>query len=243
MSSDPRAIFVSDVHLGCKYANAEAFCGFLHQYEPEYLYLVGDFFDGWRLKRRWYWHDCYSDILCRLLELTRTGTRLFYTPGNHDGFLRAFLTSLGNISIANEFIHVTADSRRLLVTHGDQFDKVTTGHQWLSRLGDTGYNMLMGANRAFNGVWCRVGGSACYFSKLIKQRVKEITNALSNFETTVSSYASAMGCQGIVCGHIHVPNIVERPDGITYYNTGDWVENCSALVESADGKLQILHAT
>lgn len=240
----PRAVFVSDVHLGCKYAQTEAFLGFLQRYHPEYLYLVGDIFDGWRLKKSWHWRESYTGVMQRLFDLGQQGTKLFYTPGNHDEFLREFLSfnSLGDIRIADQFVHETADGRRLLVMHGDQFDKVTSNHKWLSRLGDVGYNVLMGTNRGTNAVLRLLRRPPVHFSKRVKERVKKITNAISNFEETLARYAKANQCTGVVCGHIHIPTAIERPDGISYYNTGDWVENRSALVELPDGRLHMIES-
>jgi UDP-2,3-diacylglucosamine pyrophosphatase LpxH len=240
-TAQARAIFVSDVHLGCKFAQTEAFLAFLKRHDPQFLYLVGDILDGWRLKRSWHWRESYTQVMNRLFELGRAGTRIFYTPGNHDEFVRDFLSlsSVGDIAIANEFVHVTADGRRLLVIHGDQFDKVTSNHRWLSRLGDVGYNVLMRANKIFNGAWGLVGGKPVPFSKRVKERVKLMTNSVSNFEETLATYARERGCQGVVCGHIHIPTVVERPMGVSYYNTGDWVENRSALFELPDGRLEM----
>lgn len=242
--SQPRSIFVSDLHLGCKYGNSQAFLDFLLCHEPEYLYLVGDILDGWRLTKRWYWTECYSQIVHRLCDLAGRGTRLFYTPGNHDDFLRSFLATTSmfeQLEIADQFVHQTADGRRLLILHGDQFDRVVSRHRRLSSLGDRAYCASMLVNRAFNRVWCPLGGRPIHASKYLKQQVKRWTNRLSNFEATVLDYARACGCEGIVCGHIHRPDIKIDPSGLVYYNTGDWVENSSAIIESEDGQLAMIH--
>jgi UDP-2,3-diacylglucosamine pyrophosphatase LpxH len=242
MTMHPRSIFVSDVHLGCKHARTDDFLLFLRRHDPEYLYLVGDVFDGWRLRKGWYWHSAYTEIVERLLEMARRGTRIFYTPGNHDDFLRNFrqLPTLENIEIADEFIHVTADNRRLLVMHGDRFDKVTTNHLWLSHLGDVAYNGAIAFDRAVNVVWRRLGGARMHISKWLKEWVKGLANSFSKWEESLAGYAKGQGCHGIVCGHIHTPALVERLGGFSYYNTGDWVENSTAIVEHADGRLQLL---
>jgi UDP-2,3-diacylglucosamine pyrophosphatase LpxH len=199
-------------------------------------------FDGWRLRKGWYWKSAYTAIVDRLLELARRGTRIYYTPGNHDDFLRGFqrLPAFENIEIADEFIHVTADNRRLLVIHGDRFDMVTTNHLWLSILGDRVYNLTMAADRVFNVVWRRLGGATLHLSRFLKDRVKGFANSWSKFEESLAQYARGQGCQGIVCGHVHTPALVERHDGVSYYNTGDWVENCTAIVEHADGRMHLL---
>jgi UDP-2,3-diacylglucosamine pyrophosphatase LpxH len=244
--TQPRSIFVSDIHLGCKYGNTERFFKFLCSYEPQYLYLVGDILDGWRLSRNWYWTDCYSEIIHRINQLASNGTRIFYTPGNHDEFLRSFLGAtflVGNIQIANEFVHVTADKRKLLVTHGDQFDRVVRGHRLLSNLGDRLYNVALLLNRQFNQISRCFGGNNIHFSKYLKQKAKQWSSSVSGFEDAVINHAKQQDCQGIVCGHIHRPEIKFDPSGIVYYNTGDWVENASAIIESNDGQLAIVHAT
>jgi UDP-2,3-diacylglucosamine pyrophosphatase LpxH len=244
--TQPRSIFVSDVHLGCKYGNTERFFKFLCSYEPQYLYLVGDMLDGWRLSRNWYWTDCYNQIIHRINELAANGTKIYYTPGNHDEFLRSFLGAtilVGNIQIANEFVHVTADDRRLLVTHGDQFDTVVQGHRLLSNVGDQLYNLALLMNRQVNRVRRSFGRRNVYFSKYLKQKAKQFTNSACGFESAVVDYAKRRDCHGIVCGHIHQPDIKIDPSGIVYYNTGDWVENASSIIESNDGQLAIVHSS
>jgi UDP-2,3-diacylglucosamine pyrophosphatase LpxH len=217
--SSIRSIFVSDVHLGCRYTHAEALLQFLRAHEPEHLYLVGDIIDGWRLQRGWYWTDTYTYLLRHIVGLMKRGTRVYYTPGNHDEFLRYYLHDLGSIQIADELVHVTADGRRLLVMHGDQFDTAVRHAPWLAHLGDTGYNVLLGMNIVFNGVRRRLGMEYWSLSAAVKRRVKQATNFISNFETLITQHAADRDCAGVVCGHIHTPRIASR-GGIGYYNTG-----------------------
>jgi UDP-2,3-diacylglucosamine pyrophosphatase LpxH len=238
--SSIRSIFVSDVHLGCRYTHADALLQFLRGHEPEHLYLVGDIIDGWRLRRGWYWTDTYTYLLRHIVGLMKRGTRVYYTPGNHDEFLRCYLHDLGSIQIADELVHHTADGRRLLVMHGDQFDTAVRHAPWLAHLGDTGYNLLLGMNIVFNGVRRRLGMEYWSLSAAIKRRVKQATSFVSNFETLITQHAADRGCAGVVCGHIHTPRISRR-EGVDYYNTGDWVESCTALVEHGDGTLELLH--
>ena len=177
-----RSVFVSDLHLGCKYANANALLAFLKQHQPEYLYLVGDIIDGWRLQRGWYWDDSYSFLVRRILGMLKSGTIVRYTPGNHDEFLRHFIDSLGSVQIADEFIHHTADGQRVLVMHGDQFDSVVKHARWLSLVGDVGYNALLALNRWFNLVRRRCGFGYWSLSAAIKRQVKQATNFISDFD-------------------------------------------------------------
>ncbi|HEY3963187.1 MAG TPA: UDP-2,3-diacylglucosamine diphosphatase [Planctomycetaceae bacterium] len=235
-----RSIFISDVHLGCRYTHADSLLAFLKNHQPQYLYIVGDFVDGWRLRKSWYWNDTYTFLFKRIVDLMKRGTRVFYTPGNHDEFLRDFIENLGSVQLADEFIHVTADRRKLLVMHGDKFDACVVHAKWLSHLGDAGYNILLGTNNVFNAVRRRLGFGYWSLSQAVKQRVKQATCYIGNFEEFVTRYAAERGCAGVICGHIHTPKILDL-NGLIYYNTGDWVESCTALVEYADGTLELLY--
>jgi len=235
-----RSIFVSDVHLGCKYTHADSLLAFLKNHQPQYLYLVGDFVDGWRLRKSWYWNDTYTFLFKRIVDMMKRGTKVYYTPGNHDEFLRDFIENLGSVQLADEFIHVTADRRKLLVTHGDKFDACVLHARWLSHLGDVGYNILLALNIVFNGLRRRLGFGYWSLSQAIKRRVKQATCFIGNFEDVVTRHALHRGCAGVICGHIHTPKILEL-NGVAYYNTGDWVESCTALVEYADGSFELLY--
>jgi UDP-2,3-diacylglucosamine pyrophosphatase LpxH len=234
-----RSIFVSDVHLGCRYAQAEALLSFLMQHNPEYVYLVGDVIDGWQLKRRWHWRSEYNQIFHRLLELARRGTRICYAPGNHDSFLRHFLQDFGLVEVADQFIHQAADDSRYLVLHGDQFDNVELRAPWLSVVGGIAYDVLLWADRQINGLRRWFGWERRAYSARIKARVKGAVRFVSRFEDRLARHAQTEHCDGVICGHIHTPTIT-RHKGFTYCNTGDWIENCSALVEHSDGRMQIL---
>lgn len=237
-----RSIFISDAHLGCKYIHAEALLAFLKNHQPQFLYIVGDFVDGWRLKKSWYWTDTYTYILKRIVDLMKRGTKVYYTPGNHDEFLRSFTENFGSVHLADEFVHVTADRRRVLVTHGDKFDAVVLNHRWLSHLGDVGYNLLLGINVVFNFFRRRLGFGYWSLSSAIKRRVKQATCYIGNFEEVVTRHAAQHGCSGVICGHIHTPKVSEaNAGGVSYYNTGDWVESCTALVEYSDGSFELLY--
>lgn len=234
-----RTLFLSDTHLGCRYARAETLLEFLNSVKPDRLYLVGDIVDGWRLRKSWYWSDTYTAIVRRILELLDGGTQVFYTPGNHDEFLRQFVRDLGRVTLADEIVHETADGRKLLVIHGDQFDTVVRHARWLSLVGDVGYNFLLWFNGVFNACRQRLGFGYWSLSAYIKHKVKQATSAISRFEDAVARHARDRHCDGVVCGHIHTPAI-HHHDDLTYYNTGDWVESCTALVEDWDGELQLI---
>jgi UDP-2,3-diacylglucosamine pyrophosphatase LpxH len=235
-----RSIFVSDVHLGWKYANGTGFLRFLGQHRPEHLYLVGDFIDGWQLRKRWYWEPVYNQVIRRLIDLADSGTKICYTPGNHDDFLSEFIYHLGIVEIRREFVHESATGLRFLVMHGDQFDGVERHARWLSVAGAAAYDALIWVDRWVNRVRRRFGYRHCAISAAIKRRVKRAVMFVSDFEKSVADYVLARNCHGVVCGHIHVPAI-SRASGVIYCNAGDWVEHCSALVEYEDGSFAITH--
>jgi UDP-2,3-diacylglucosamine pyrophosphatase LpxH len=240
-----RTIFISDLHLGCRYANAAALLAFLKNKKPDYLYLVGDILDGWKLKRGWYWNDTYSFLVRRFIGLLKHGTIVRYCPGNHDEFLRSLpeqfgFSQFGSIEVADEFLHETADGRTALVMHGDQFDTVVRHHRWISLLGDVGYDALLLLNRLFNAVRQRFGFGYWSLSAYVKRQVKRATSFISNFEDVITRYAAGKGCDAVICGHIHTPKISAR-NGVEYCNTGDWVESCTALIEYDDGSMEIVH--
>lgn len=235
-----RSLFVSDVHLGSKHSQAKKFLELLHRYEPQHLYIVGDFIDGWKLKRRWRWQPAYDGILHRLMNLKRCGTQLYYTPGNHDEFLRKFLADYGVVAIEDEFVHQAGDGRRYLVTHGDKFDKVEQSMPWLSLVGAYAYDVLLSANYWLN--WARGKKHNRYaFCGMVKRRVKGVVRHVSDFEGQLMEAAAVERCFGIICGHIHSPRIMQL-DNLAYINTGDWVENCTALVEYDDGSFELNRA-
>ncbi|MCA9123617.1 MAG: UDP-2,3-diacylglucosamine diphosphatase [Planctomycetaceae bacterium] len=236
-----RSLFVSDVHLGYRYANAAAFYRFLNTYETDYLYLVGDFIDGWRLKRCWHWRPDYNRILRRLMEMSLHGTRVCYTPGNHDEFLREFFHDFGYVNVADEFIHTAADNRRYLVLHGDRFDDIETKAPWLSLLGSVVYDGLMWANGTWNSLRRLAHLPPRWYTPDVKWRVKHAIQFISDYEQRLSEHAASRRCDGVVCGHIHTPAIQDWSE-VTYCNTGDWVENCTALIEEHSGEMHLVRA-
>jgi len=235
-----RTIWISDIHLGTRGCKAEFLLDFLRETESETLYLVGDIVDGWRLKRSWYWPQLHNDVVQKLLRKARKGTRVVYIPGNHDELLRRFLEiNIGQIEVVSEAVHVTADGRKLLVLHGDEFDAIVRYARWLAFLGDWAYNLALAANYWINVLRRRLGLSYWSLSAYLKQRVKNAVEYISRFERAVAEAAAKRGADGVVCGHIHHAEIREIA-GVTYCNDGDWVESCTALVEHADGRLEIL---
>ena len=236
-----RTVWISDVHLGTRGCNAAMLIDFLDHVDSETMYLVGDIIDGWRLKKKLYWPDAHNDIVWRILKRAKRGTRIVYIPGNHDEMFRQFAgLHFGGVEIQHQAIHETADGRRLLVLHGDEFDAVMLSHKWLAHLGDAAYEFTMLLNRSVNA-WRRAFNMPYWsLSKHAKQKVKNAVEFISNFEHIVAREAGARGVDGVIAGHIHTADI-RNLDGVDYYNDGDWVESCTALVEHHDGRMELLH--
>ncbi|MEJ6001946.1 UDP-2,3-diacylglucosamine diphosphatase [Paucibacter soli] len=235
-----RSVWISDLHLGTPGCQAGALLEFLRTVECEQLFLVGDIIDGWQLRRSWYWPQTHNDVVQKLLRKARKGCRVIFIPGNHDEFARKYLQhSFGGIEVAEDWIHETADGRKLWITHGDLFDGVIQCARWLAHLGDSAYEFTLKLNRHLNSLRARLGLPYWSLSKYLKLKVKRAVSYVSDFELAVAREARKRGVQGVVCGHIHHAEL-RMIDGILYCNDGDWVESLTALVEHADGELKIL---
>ena len=236
-----RTVWISDVHLGTRGCNAPMLIDFLDHVDSDVMYLVGDIIDGWQLKKRFHWPAAHNDVVWRLMKRAKRGTRVVYIPGNHDEMFRQFTgLDFGGVEIRRKAIHETADGRRLLVLHGDEFDAITMGHRWLAHLGDYAYTALMGLNR-WVSIARRLAGMPYWsLSKHAKAKVKNAVAFISKFEEVVAHAAGTRGVDGVVCGHIHTADM-RVINGVEYYNDGDWVEGCNALVEHFDGRMEILN--
>lgn len=240
-----RTIWISDVHLGTPGSQAERLTAFLKANRCDHLYLVGDIIDGWRLQNNFYWPQEHTNVVRKILTKAKRGTQVYYITGNHDEFLRKFVEyelRLGNIHIVNDTAHETADGRKLFVIHGDLFDVVTLHHRWVALLGDVAYTTLLRANRYVNWARTRLGYPYWSLSAFAKNKVKTAVNFISEFEKAVAHECHRRGYDGVVCGHIHQAEI-KTLEGVTYYNSGDWVESCTALVEHHDGRMEIVRWT
>ena len=234
-----RTVWISDLHLGTPGCQAGELLAFLRHVECETLYLVGDIIDGWQLRRTWYWPQSHNDVVQKLLREARKGTRVIFVPGNHDEFARKYVQhNFGGIEVADEWIHETADGRRLWVIHGDLFDGVIQRAKWLAHLGDSLYQFTLKLNRHLNSLRARMGLPYWSLSKYLKLKVKRAVSYVGDFEAAVAREARRRGLQGVVCGHIHHAKLRDI-DGVLYANDGDWVESLTALIEHADGRLEI----
>jgi UDP-2,3-diacylglucosamine pyrophosphatase LpxH len=235
-----RTVWISDLHLGTPGCQARALLDFLRDTQCQTLYLVGDIIDGWQLRRSWYWPQAHNDVVQKLLRKARKGTRVVFVPGNHDEFARHFVShTFGGIEVVEDCMHLTADGRRLWITHGDLFDGVVQCARWLALAGDMAYEFSLKVNRWLNRARARLGLPYWSLSKVLKHKVKRAVSYIDDFEAAVAREAKRRGAHGVVCGHIHHAEMREI-DGVLYCNDGDWVESLTALVEHHDGQLEII---
>lgn len=238
-----RSIFISDVHLGFKGCQAQYLLDFLRRVECDTVYLVGDIIDLWALSRSFYWPQAHNDVIRTILGKAKHGTRVVYVPGNHDRIFRDHDgLVMGNVEILREAVHQTADGRRFLVLHGDEFDSIVRASPWLESLGSHAYSMALTANRYVNAIRQRFGYPYWSLAAFMKHKVKNAVQYITGFEKALAAAARERGLDGVICGHIHRAEITEI-DGMTYCNDGDWVESCTALVEDFSGRLSLLRWT
>jgi len=237
-----KSIFISDIHLGTKFSQADRLLTFMKETESDNLYLVGDIIDGWAIKRKYRWAQSHSDVIQKILRKARKGTNVIYITGNHDEFLRSFLPIIlgDNLTIVNEIDYIANDGKRYYVTHGDFFDSITMTKKWLAIAGDIGYDVLLNLNSSINFIRKKLGINRYWsLSKYVKDNVKKSVSFISDFETILADHAKRKGYDGIICGHIHKAEM-KMIEGIEYKNSGDWVESCTALVEMMDGEWKII---
>jgi UDP-2,3-diacylglucosamine pyrophosphatase LpxH len=226
--------------LGTSGCQAGRLLEFLEATDSDILYLVGDIIDGWQLKRRWFWDQAHNNVVQNVLKKARNGTQVIFVPGNHDEAVRQYIgLDFGGIKIRDELVHVTAQGKRMLVLHGDRFDGVIACAKWLAYVGDSLYTVILKFNQVFNNWRARAGLPYWSLSQYLKLKVKNAVSYISSFENALAAEARKQGLDGIICGHIHKPEIRDI-QGITYCNDGDWVESLSALVEDRSGQLRLM---
>lgn len=239
MSFEYRSIFLSDTHLGMRSARASELSAFLKHARCERLYLVGDIIDLWALKSRFTWPKSHNQIVRRILKMVKRQTHVVYIPGNHDDALRQYAgLDFGGVKVLMQAVHRTADGKQLLITHGDEYDLVVQHSRWLSQLGGWAYDHLIRLNRLVNIIRSVLGLRPWSFSAAVKSKVKKACSFVSDYETHLLNEAKRRGLDGVVCGHIHQPAL--RQGDVLYANCGDWLERCTALVEHADGRLEVV---
>jgi UDP-2,3-diacylglucosamine pyrophosphatase LpxH len=234
-----RSVWLSDLHLGLPGCRAEDALAFLKAVECDRLYLVGDILDLWYMQKGFSWPQSHNDVLRAVLGKARRGTRVVYVPGNHDEMLRAHTgTAFGNIRVVNRLVHTTADGRRLLVLHGDQFDSVVQFSRVMSIFGTRAYGALSRVNQGVSCLRRALRLPPWSLASFLKHRVRDASPYRRRFEEAAVDAARARGVDGVVCGHSHRPAL--REGEVTYCNTGDWLDHCTALVEEPDGRLALI---
>ena len=235
-----RAIFISDVHLGTKYSNAELLLEFLKSTEADHYYLVGDIIDGWMMRKKVYWPQEHNNVIQFFLKQSKKSVRVTFVTGNHDEFLREYAgIEMGNIKLVNEAIHHGENGKRYLVIHGDQFDLVTMNAKWLALIGGWMYDRMIDLNKHLQWLFRSLNINGFSLSAWAKHNVKEAVNFIGDYENVISDAAAKRCVDGVICGHIHHANI-SVINGIEYINCGDWVESCTAIVEHHNGKFEII---
>ncbi len=237
-----RTIWISDLHLGSTQCQADILLDFLKFNDSETLYLVGDIIDFWSLSKKMYWPRDHNTVIQKILRKARHQTKVIYVPGNHDENVREYDNYVfGDIVVKNSVVHTTANGKRFLVVHGDEYDTIAKYHQWIAKLGSSGYDFLLEINR-FLRVVRRFFGIKSHFSlaAFIKFKVKNIVQFISDYEESIVNTLRNEGVDGVICGHIHHAEIKDI-GGFLYVNTGDFVESCTAIVEHFNGELELIH--
>nr|WP_086938650.1 UDP-2,3-diacylglucosamine diphosphatase [Thaumasiovibrio occultus] len=241
--NDVRTIWLSDLHLGHRDSKTDFLIDFLDHYHADTIVLVGDIVDLWALNNRHHWPESHNTVLSMLLDRAHQGCKLVYIPGNHDTALRQFIKfDFGKVEVKQRYIHTSATGKRILALHGDEFDSLVCHSKLHAFIGDVGYDFLLWLNRWWSKSRRLTGLPYWSLAGYLKARVDKANAAITRFRDAAMSFAKRQQCDAIVCGHIHHPEIVES-DTVTYLNDGDWIENCTALIEQHDGTLDLIQWT
>ena len=240
-----KTIFISDVHLGTKKSQAGKLLEVFKKYEFEQLVIVGDFIDLTALKRRFYWHEDHSTVIQKVLRMSRKGIKVSYILGNHDCYLRGLIKekeiTLGDIEIRDEMFYMTKKNEMIYICHGDQFDGFVRLHPFLYLIGDFAYELSFKINSAYNKARRLFGLEYWSLSKFLKSKVKDAVSFINDFKRLSAMKLDEVECDSIMIGHIHTPAI-ESLGSKKYYNTGDFCESCSYIIEDLEGNLILRHA-
>ena len=241
MKNTCKTIVISDVHLGTKGSKSRELVRFLKQHKCENLILNGDIIDGWQLRKSGKWKRKHTRFFTRILKMIeQEGTKVTYIRGNHDDFLNQILPfTMGNLTIQRDMIYESF-GKKFYVVHGDIFDSITSQFKWIAKLGDAGYTFLLWLNRQYNYRRKKKGLPYYSLSQAIKSKVKKAVKYIDDYETQLAAMARYKQCDGIICGHIHQPAMKEI-EGITYLNSGDWIESLTALIEDMNGEWSLVY--
>ena len=233
-------VVISDVHLGTYGCHASELLSYLESVEPKTLVLNGDIIDIWNFRKR-YWPESHMDVVKKIMEYIASGVSVYYLTGNHDELMRRFSgLKLGNFHIRDKLV-LELDEHKCWFFHGDVFDITMRHSKWIARLGAIGYDILIMINRLVNYLLKLVGKEKVSLSKKIKDSVKSAIRFVDDFEQTATELAIENGYKYVVCGHIHKPQLREYTNdsgSCIYLNSGDWVENLTAL-EYADAEWRL----
>ncbi|MBU1578630.1 MAG: UDP-2,3-diacylglucosamine diphosphatase [Bacteroidetes bacterium] len=226
-----KLVVISDVHLGTRGCQTKPLLQYLKSIRPEILILNGDIIDIWQFKKR-YWPAAHMKVIKEIMSMAAKKTKVYYITGNHDEVLRKFAnSSIGNIHIVNQLV-LELDHKKIWFFHGDVFDVIMQHSKWLAKIGAIGYDSLIALNLVVNNISRFFGKGNVSLSKKIKENVKSAVKYINNFENTAAKLAATKGYDAVVCGHIHHPDIRQITTdlgSIAYLNSGDWIENLSAL--------------
>ncbi len=234
------ALWLSDIHLGCKDCKADFLLQFLESTSSDNLFLVGDIIDLWAIKKRLFWPDSHHQVLQKIIEIAQSDTNVVFIPGNHDELLKSYHhMNFANIDIHPFFLHHTIAGKKLLMLHGDQFDSEVCVSRYYAKLGDHLYDFLLFLNRSFHNLRQRFGHSYWSLASYIKRKVPKAQQAVERYQQAAFRHAIQQKVDAIFCGHIHQPALIEQ-EGILYGNHGDWIENCTLIAETDMGEMQLL---
>lgn len=238
-----RSVWISDIHLGFKGCQADKLLDFLHSVETDYLFLVGDIIDFWSIKKSPYWPQSHTNVIRSILGKAKHNTKVIYIPGNHDEPLRDCVGQVfGNLEIHRDYLHTTADGKKLFILHGDEFDVIVKHSRLLAKLGSWAYEKLLSLNHVVNRFRNLFNLSYWSLAAFLKHKVKNAVSYIGSFEEALAHFAREEEVDGVVCGHIHHAEIREI-EGVLYCNDGDWVESCTAMFEHRDGSLELISWT
>ena len=235
-----RTLFISDIHLGTKKCQADKLLEVFKIYEFDQLIIIGDFIDLTSLKRKFYWTEDHSTVIQKILRLSRKGVKINYILGNHDHYLRGLIKesniNIGDIEISDELFYQTINGESIYICHGDQFDGFIRLHPFLYMIGDFAYEFSFKINTLYNKIRKFFGLEYWSLSKFLKSKVKDAISFINDFKLLSVKKLKEMGSDSIMIGHIHTPTI-EKIEDNNYYNTGDFCESCSYIIEDLDGNI------
>ena len=235
-----KTLFISEIHLGTKKCQAEKLLEVFKKYEFEQLVIVGDFIDLTSLKRKFYWNESHSTVIQKILRFSRKGVKVNYILGNHDHYLRGLIKesnlNIGDIEISDEMFYITTKGESIYICHGDQFDGFIRLHPFLYMIGDFAYELSFKINTIYNKIRKIFGLDYWSLSKFLKSTVKDAVSFINDFQRLSVMKLEEIGCDSIMIGHIHTPAI-EKLKEKNYYNTGDFCESCSYIIEDLEGNI------